>query len=189
MEELLAQVRSCTRCASFLPLPPKPILQASSQARILIIGQAPGQKAHDSGIPWNDASGNRLRLWMNMDRDTFYDPTQVAIVPMGFCYPGKGSSGDLPPRPECAPYWHEAILRHLPHIELTLLIGQYAQRQYLPVQQSLTEAVRQAERFLPAYWPLPHPSPRNQFWLRRNPWFEEEMVPLLREKVAAILHS
>lgn len=189
MEELIAQVRSCTLCESFLPYYPKPIIQAHADARILIIGQAPGKKAHDSGIPWNDASGNRLRNWLGVDSSTFYDPSVMAIIPMGFCYPGKGTSGDLPPRPECAPHWHSMLLNQLPKLQLTLLIGQYAQQYYLPGSyKTLTEQVRTPELYLPKFWPLPHPSPRNQFWLRKNPWFEQAIVPELKTTIHRIIH-
>lgn len=188
LNELLAQVRRCHLCAEQLPLGPRPVLRAQPGARLMIIGQAPGTKVHASGIPWDDASGKRLREWLQMDRETFYDENRVAIMPMGFCYPGKGRSGDLPPRPECAPQWHAPLLAQLPQVSLVLLIGQYAQQYYLPERPaSLTETVQQWQRFGPRYFPLPHPSPRNQLWLKRNAWFEDEVLPELRRAVAALM--
>ncbi|ELE2043285.1 uracil-DNA glycosylase family protein [Vibrio vulnificus] len=188
LEPLLTQIRACQVCASALPLGANPVVQAHSEAKILIIGQAPGTKVHHSSIPWNDASGNRLRVWLDIEKPTFYDPKQIAIMPMGFCYPGRGQSGDLPPRKECAPLWHEALLKHLPNIELTLLIGQYAQNRYLSNKpKTLTETVQNWQAWLPDYLPLPHPSPRNTLWLRKNPWFEEQTVPYLRQQVRQLL--
>ncbi|EOB4964130.1 uracil-DNA glycosylase family protein [Vibrio vulnificus] len=187
-EPLLTQIRACQVCASALPLGANPVVQAHSEAKILIIGQAPGTKVHHTSIPWNDASGNRLRVWLDIEKPTFYDPKQIAIMPMGFCYPGRGQSGDLPPRKECAPLWHEALLKHLPNIELTLLIGQYAQNRYLSNKpKTLTETVQNWQAWLPDYLPLPHPSPRNTLWLRKNPWFEEQTVPYLRQQVHQLL--
>ncbi|HAS8118875.1 TPA: uracil-DNA glycosylase family protein [Vibrio vulnificus] len=184
LESLLTQIRACQVCASALPLGANPVVQAHSEAKILIIGQAPGTKVHHTSIPWNDASGNRLRAWLDIEKQTFYNPKQIAIMPMGFCYPGQGQSGDLPPRKECAPLWHEALLKHLPNIELTLLIGQYAQNRYLSNKpKTLTETVQNWQAWLPDYLPLPHPSPRNTLWLRKNPWFEEQTVPYLRQQV------
>ncbi|EMN7214889.1 uracil-DNA glycosylase family protein [Vibrio vulnificus] len=184
LEPLLTQIRACQVCASALPLGANPVVQAHSEAKILIIGQAPGTKVHHTSIPWNDASGNRLRAWLDIEKQTFYDPKQIAIMPMGFCYPGRGQSGDLPPRKECAPLWHEALLKHLPNIELTLLIGQYAQNRYLSNKpKTVTETVQNWQAWLPDYLPLPHPSPRNTLWLRKNPWFEEQTVPYLRQQV------
>ncbi|HAS6377379.1 TPA: uracil-DNA glycosylase family protein [Vibrio vulnificus] len=188
LEPLLTQIRACQMCASALPLGANPVVQAHSEAKILIIGQAPGTKVHHTSIPWNDASGNRLRVWLDIEKPTFYDPKQIAIMPMGFCYPGRGQSGDLPPRKECAPLWHEALLKHLPNIELTLLIGQYAQNRYLSNKpKTLTETVQNWQAWLPDYLPLPHPSPRNTLWLRKNPWFEEQTVPYLRQQVHQLL--
>ncbi|EJE8736249.1 uracil-DNA glycosylase family protein [Vibrio vulnificus] len=184
LEPLLTQIRACQVCASALPLGANPVVQAHSEAKILIIGQAPGTKVHHTSIPWNDASGNRLRAWLDIEKQTFYNPKQIAIMPMGFCYPGQGQSGDLPPRKECAPLWHEALLKHLPNIELTLLIGQYAQNRYLSNKpKTVTETVQNWQAWLPDYLPLPHPSPRNTLWLRKNPWFEEQTVPYLRQQV------
>lgn len=187
---LLRQIKACQICASELPLGANPVVQAHQDAKILIIGQAPGSKVHQTSIPWNDASGHRLRAWLDIEKQTFYDPKQIAIMPMGFCYPGRGQSGDLPPRKECAPLWHEALLKHLPNIELTLLIGQYAQNRYLSSKpKTLTETVQNWQAWLPDYLPLPHPSPRNTLWLRKNPWFEEQTVPYLRQQVHQLLYS
>jgi len=181
---LLQQIQTCQLCRADLPFAPKPILRAHPTARLLIVGQAPGSQVHATGIPWNDQSGERLREWLQIDRDTFYDETRIAIIPMGLCYPGKNNhAGDLPPRPACAPRWHPLLLNYLPHLQLKLLIGQYAQRYYLPVKTNLTETVKTWQHYLPAYFPLPHPSPRNQLWLKRNPWFAEEVLPALRHQV------
>lgn len=185
---LLAEVRACEVCANVLPLGPRPVLRISHTARLLIIGQAPGTKVHASGVPWNDPSGDRLRQWMGVDRGAFYDESRIAIMPMGFCYPGKGHAGDLPPRPECAPLWHARLLAQMPRLEQILLVGRYAQRHYLGKESlSLTETVRQWRRYGPQFLPLPHPSPRNQLWLQRNPWFEQDVVPDLRLQVARLL--
>ena len=186
---LLRRVRACTLCAAHLPLGPRPILQVHPSARILIAGQAPGVRVHASGIPFDDASGERLREWMGVDADTFYDPAQLAIVPMGFCYPGTGTSGDLPPRPECAPAWRSPVLACLGAVRLTLLIGQYAQAWHLGRRQgaSLTATVQDWQSFWPDVLPLPHPSPRNNLWLRRNPWFTRDVLPALRARVRQLL--
>jgi uracil-DNA glycosylase len=185
---LLDTVRACTLCAASLPLGPRPILQLHPDARLLIASQAPGRRAHASGIPFDDASGDRLRDWLGIGRDIFYDAHRIAILPMGFCYPGKGASGDLPPRPECATAWREPLLALMPRRELTLVIGAHAQAWHLPGRRvALTAAVRDWEAFGPALWPLPHPSPLNNLWLRRNPWFEVEVLPRLRERVRSIL--
>lgn len=191
---LLNEISACALCRAHLPLGPRPVVTASASATILIIGQAPGTRVHETGVPWNDASGDRLREWMQLGRDQFYDDSQIAIMPMGFCYPGKGKSGDLPPRSECAPTWHAKLLAEMPNIELTLLIGQYAQRQYLSQKGgsaagTLTENVAQFEGYLPDYLPLPHPSPRNRYWLAQNPWFEREVLPALRNRVHQIIKS
>lgn len=181
---LLNEIRACRQCEAHLPLGPRPVVQLGPGARILVIGQAPGTRVHETGIPWNDPSGDTLRRWLEVSREQFYDPELFAIMPMGFCYPGRGKSGDLPPRPECAPTWHRRIQAALPRIELTLLIGQYAQRYYLGNRyRSLTDTVRHWREFAPAQLPLPHPSPRNRRWLRDNPWFEQEELPALRERV------
>lgn len=188
LDALLADVRACTLCAPYLPHGTRPVLQMASGARILIAGQAPGRKVHESGIPFDDASGERLRAWLGMARETFYDADRVAIVGMGFCYPGTGKSGDLPPRPECAATWHARLLPRLRELRLTLAIGQYAQAYHLPdAGKSLTEAVAAWRETWPLKLALPHPSPRNQAWLKRNPWFESEVIPLLRERVARVL--
>lgn len=189
LDKLLHQVRACTVCAPHLPLGPRPILRAGATARLLVVGQAPGRRVHETGIPWNDPSGDRLRSWLGMDRDTFYDESRIAIIPTGFCYPGTGKGGDLPPRPECAPRWHPPLLAVLPDIRLTLLIGQYAQAYYLGprAKKALTETVAAWKEYLPQYLPLPHPSPRNQMWLKRNPWFERDLLPVLRQKVREAL--
>jgi uracil-DNA glycosylase len=185
MQVLLREISACRLCEDKLPLGPRPVVSAHPEARILLVGQAPGTRVHASGVPWDDPSGDRLRRWLHIEKAVFYDPKVFAIVPMGFCYPGKGKSGDLPPRPECAPTWHERLLAAMPHIQLTLLIGRYAQEYYLKkaFPGSLTAAVQHYRDFLPQYLPLPHPSPRNVAWFKRNPWFEEELLPVLREKV------
>ncbi|WP_080593243.1 uracil-DNA glycosylase family protein [Pseudomonas fluorescens] len=187
LESLLKDIRKCTLCAEHLPLGPRPVVQASESSRILIVGQAPGRKVHASGVPFDDASGERLRDWMGVSKAIFYDPEVVAIVPMGFCYPGSGKSGDLAPRPECAPAWRERLLSQLKNVELTLVIGQYAQAYHLPGEQAnLTELVRDWRTYSDGLLPLPHPSPRNNIWLKRNPWFEEELLPELRLRVREI---
>ena len=190
MQQLLEEIRACTICAEHLPLGPRPVMNAHPESRIAIIGQAPGTKVHASGVPWDDASGKQLRQWLNVTEEQFYDPKLFAIVPMGFCYPSKGKSGDLPPRPECQPAWHDRLLGLMPNIELTLLIGQYAQGHYLGDRKgkNLTETVRNFEAYLPEYLPLPHPSPRNRFWQAKNPWFLEQVVPMLQERTAALIH-
>jgi uracil-DNA glycosylase len=164
------------------------VLRADTRARVLLIGQAPGRKVHASGVDWSDASGDRLRAWLGLDAETFYGPT-VAVVPMGFCYPGKGASGDLPPRPECAPLWHHRVLPLLRNVKLTVLIGAYAQEHVLgeAAHPSLTQTVRDFARYLPRMLPLPHPSPRNGIWQRKNPWFDAEVIPALRRRVKAAL--
>jgi uracil-DNA glycosylase len=189
LEKLLSQVRACRACASQLPLGPRPVLRAAASARLLIVGQAPGLRVHQSGIPWGDRSGDRLRDWLAIDRAAFYDEARIAIIPMGLCYPGRGAGGDAPPRPECAPLWHGRLLALLPRIELQLLVGQYAQRCYLGARRraSLSETVAAWREYLPQHLPLPHPSPRNQPWLKRHPWFERELLPQLQARVRALL--
>ena len=192
---LLSEIRNCTVCANHLPLPPRPIVQIDPAAKILLAGQAPGRKTHEQGRPFDDASGDRLRQWLAVDKTTFYDPQQFAIVPMGFCFPGSGPSGDLPPRPECAETWHARIWQTLNTVQLTLVIGQYAMQHHLSTHEkgrsatrlSVTQHVQQWQCYLPDYLPLPHPSPRNNRWLRNNPWFEQTLLPDLRRRVAAIL--
>ena len=186
---IIEQAQACTICAPFLEHGVRPVFTVHPLARINIIGQAPGRKVHESGIPWDDASGKRLRQWLGVDNSTFYNPECFAILPMGFCFPGTGKSGDLPPRKECAPQWHQPLLRLMPNIKLTLLFGQYAQAEYLGKgrKRTLTETVKNWESYLPEFLPLPHPSPRNQIWLRKNSWFEAEVVPLLQQKTKEIL--
>ena len=186
---LHTEIARCTVCAKDLPLGPRPVFRVSPTARILVIGQAPGRLVHASGVPWDDPSGKRLRQWMQGEDGVFYDSVQVGIMPMGFCYPGTGKSGDLPPRPECPPLWHEVLLAKMPAIELTLLIGQYAQNYYLQdrCKKTLTETVQTWREYAPTHLPLPHPSPRNNLWLKRNPWFEREVVPHLQDRIHSIL--
>lgn len=187
-DSLLTRVRACEICRESLPLGPRPVLQLDPESRILIVGQAPGRKVHESGVPFDDASGNRLRSWLGVSREVFYDPKKVAILPMGFCYPGKGSSGDLPPRPECAVAWREQLLGCLVAVELTIVIGKYAQAYHLPhTGRSVTEQVQAWEEYWPKVVPLPHPSPRNNRWLLRNPWFETDLLPKLRDRVSEVL--
>lgn len=186
LSHLLNTITACQVCSD-LPLGPNPVVAASPSARILIIGQAPGIRVHETGIPWNDPSGERLRRWMGVDPTLFYDADRIAILPMGFCYPGKGRSGDLPPRRECAPKWHERVRALLPEVQLTLLIGRYAQAYYLGQGPTLTERVRDWHACPTSLFPLVHPSPRNGIWLRRNPWFETEVVPALQARVAQAL--
>jgi len=189
LEELLAEIRTCKVCEEHLPLGPNPVVSGQKTAKIMIIGQAPGTKVHASGVPWDDASGDRLRDWLQMDKEVFYDDAQVAIMPMGFCYPGRGKGGDLPPRPECAPLWHERLLEQLPNIQLTLLIGQYAQKYYLGKKRkkTLTETVKSFQEYQPDFFPLVHPSPRNAIWQSKNPWFNEDIVPALQATAQKIL--
>ena len=185
---LLDRVRSCTICAGALPHEPRPVVQFDPRARVLIAGQAPGRKVHASGVPFDDASGKRLREWLGLNRSRFYDPNLVAILPMGFCYPGTGPSGDLPPRPECAPAWREVLLERLGNLEITLVLGQYAQRYHFdPPHVSLTDRVRAWHDSWPSVVALPHPSPRNIGWLKRNPWFESELVPALQRRIGMIV--
>ena len=188
LEGLLTAVRSCRVCEAHLPLGPRPVLQAGTTARILIVGQAPGVRAHTSGVPWDDPSGERLRAWTGLNTSLFYDASKIAIVPMGFCYPGRGLGGDLPPRRECAALWLDHLLVQLPNIELTLLIGLHAQRHFLGRHRkaTLTETVKAWREFSPKYMPLPHPSPRNTPWFQRNPWFDEDLLPVLKQRVRTL---
>jgi uracil-DNA glycosylase len=191
LEALVTEIRACRLCEAELPMGPRPVLRATASAGVLIAGQAPGTLVHGSGIPWSDASGMRLRGWLGLDRNAFYDEAKIAIVPMGFCYPGRGTSGDLPPRPECARTWHPRLLPMLSNVKLVLAIGQYAQVHYLGAlrKKSLTDTVQAWEEYAPRVFPLPHPSPRNVAWFKHNPWFDAEVVPALRERVAAALAS
>ncbi|MET2986301.1 uracil-DNA glycosylase family protein [Aureibaculum conchae] len=189
MKDLLSDIRKCEVCKSHLALGPRPVFRASIESKIIIIGQAPGTKVHKTGIPWDDPSGKQLRKWLAISDETFYDVRKNAIIPMGFCYPGKGKSGDLPPRPECAPLWHQQILEKMPNVELIILIGMYAQKYYLKdkAKTTLTETVKNYHEYLPNYFVLPHPSPRNRFWLTKNLWFEQDVLPVLKEKVSEVL--
>lgn len=191
MDKLITEIRSCTVCKEFLPNAPRPIIQASKTSKIVIIGQAPGQKVQDTGIPWDDASGENLRAWLNVSKELFYDKAHFALIPMGFCFPGTGKSGDLPPRPECAPLWHKQLLESMTEIKLTLLIGQYAQKYYLKNlnKRTLTETVKNYQTYLPEYLPLPHPSPRNNIWQKKNSWFKEDVVKILQGIVKKTLRQ
>ncbi|MCC7325305.1 MAG: uracil-DNA glycosylase family protein [Burkholderiales bacterium] len=189
LEDLLVAVRACRACADQLPLGPRPVLRAHAAARILIVGQAPGLRVHTTGIPWDDPSGARLREWMGVDEATFYDDSRIAIIPMGYCYPGRGDGGDKAPRRECSELWLDRLLEKLPRRELTLLIGTYAQQHFLGGgrKHSLAETTRAWRDYAPDYIPLPHPSPRNQPWFKRHPWFEQDLLPVLRTRIAALV--
>jgi len=190
LDRLLKQIRACRLCADELPLGPRPVLRGRVTARLLVVGQAPGTRVHETGIPWNDPSGDRLRAWMQIDREMFYDESRIAIIPMGYCYPGRNArGGDLPPRKECAETWLPKLLPHFPRVELTLLVGGYAHEHYLKdrAKETLTETVKAWREYLPRYLPLPHPSFRNLRWLRLNPWFEREVIPELRKNIKRLL--
>lgn len=188
--KILEEARACTICASSLPLGPKPLLAAHPSARILIIGQAPGRATHEAGIPWQDRSGDRLREWLGVTREQFYDPRQVALVPTGFCYPGSGKAGDLPPRPECAPLWHPRILPLLKQLEVTIYLGSYAfEAHWAARYRNLSEAVQNFQALLPRQIVLPHPSPRNGIWASQRPWFQAELLPALRSRVKEALEN
>ncbi len=189
LETLLAEIRACRLCEASLPLGPRPVLRAGASATLLVAGQAPGTLVHGSGVPWDDASGVRLRGWLGLDKAAFYDEARVAIVPMGFCYPGRGAGGDLPPRPECRATWHPRLLPMLPAVRLVLAIGSHAQAWHLGAarKSTLTDTVRAWREYAPRVFPLPHPSPRNIGWFQHNPWFEAEVLPALRAQVAAVL--
>lgn len=189
LSSLARAARSCTLCASDLPLGPRPVFQLGAGARILVAAQAPGTKVHASGRPFTDASGDRLREWMGIDVETFYDQDKIAILPMGFCYPGRGKSGDKPPRRECAPEWRQKFIDYLPNIRLTLVIGQYAMAWHLreTKRSNLTGTMRSWEAYWPGVLPLPHPSPRNNIWLKKNPWLESDLLPALRKAVRSAL--
>lgn len=188
MNNLLKKIRQCTACAEALELGPRPVVAAHPKSKIAVIGQAPGAIVHRTGIPWDDKSGQNLRTWMGIDDATFYDETKIALIPMGFCYPGKGKSGDLPPRTECAPLWHESLFQKLNQIELILLIGKYAQDYYLASpKKTLTETVKNYQDYLPKYFVLPHPSPRNNIWQAKNKWFKADVLPTLKNKISFLL--
>ena len=189
MKELLQEISKCNTCSSHLELGPRPVLSAHSTSKIVIVGQAPGIMVHNSGVPWDDKSGERLREWMKVDKATFYNEKQIGIIPMGFCYPGKGKTGDLPPRKECAPLWHGQLFDYMKEIELIVLIGSYAQTYYLgnKMKKTLTETVKNFEDYLPNYFVLPHPSPRNNIWMAKNQWFEESVLPHFRDEIKRIL--
>jgi uracil-DNA glycosylase len=186
LPQLLAEIAACRACEAALGFAPRPVVQAGTGARLLIVGQAPGSKVHASGVPWDDDSGDRLRGWLGLDRAAFYDAERVALMPMGFCYPGKAKGGDLPPRKECAPLWHAQLRAEMPNLKLTLAIGQYAQKALLPpaLRASLTEAVRRHAAMPPGLLSLPHPAWRSRLWIAKHPWFEAELLPILRRRVA-----
>lgn len=188
---LEAEIRACRLCAPELPLGPRPVFIARPEARLLIAAQAPGRRVHETGLPFNDPSGDRLRDWLGIDRETFYHHPAIAIVPMGFCYPGTGKGGDLPPRPECAPTWRKPLLATMPGIETTIVIGRYALAWHLGLtgRERVTDVVSTWREFAPRQFPMPHPSPRNNRWLRNNPWFERDVVPALRERVSECLQA
>ena len=186
--KLVTEVKSCTICKSMLPDGVRPVFQLHPKAQILIAGQAPGRKVHESGIPFDDASGNRLREWLGINQETFYNPKKIAILPMGFCYPGTGKNGDLPPRPECEPAWREQLLQQLPNLKMTLVLGRYAQKYHFKKESgSLTELVKSWKKYWPNEIPLPHPSPRNNIWLSNNQWFERDLLPKLQKRVSSVL--
>ncbi|HLW63319.1 MAG TPA: uracil-DNA glycosylase family protein [Flavobacterium sp.] len=189
LDELLQQIRACNVCEASLAFGVNPVVQACPESKIVIISQAPGLKVHQSNIPWNDASGDQLRNWLGVTKEQFYNPELFALIPMGFCYPGKAASGDLPPRKECAPLWHARLLSQMKNVALVLVIGRYAQNYYLKEKKykTMTENIQHYNDFLPDYFPLPHPSPRNFIWMNKNQWFAEKVVPALKNKVAAIL--
>ncbi|WP_179021362.1 uracil-DNA glycosylase family protein [Winogradskyella forsetii] len=189
MQELLHNISQCTICKAHLPLGPNPILSAHKNSKIILLSQAPGRIAHEKSKAWDDPGGRQLRKWLNVSEAQFYNPENFAIVPIGFCYPGKAKTGDLPPRPECAPQWHQQLLDKMGHVELIILIGAYAQNYYLNDKKNLTERVGNYKDYLPTYFPIPHPSPTNRFWRSKNPWFEELVVPELRNVVSNLILS
>ncbi len=191
MIKLLKEIRNCKECEQHLEFGANPIVAASSKSKIIIIGQAPGRIVHDTGVPWNDKSGDNLRNWLGIDKPTFYNENLFALMPMGFCYPGKDKKGDLPPRTECAPLWHNSLLMKMKQASLILLVGQYAQNYYLgpKVKETLTETVAHFKSYLPHYFPLPHPSPRNNIWQAKNKWFGRKVLPTLKTKIKQIISS
>ncbi len=191
MKNLLTEIRACKVCTKFLSHKPHPIIQASIHSSIVIIGQAPGRIVHNTGIPWNDKSGDNLRNWLSIDKASFYNTDLIALMPMGFCYPGTGKTGDLPPRTECAPLWHDKLWEQMPNVKLILLIGQYAQNYYLgdKAKNTLSETVHHYKTYLPKYFPLPHPSPRNNIWQAKNEWFGQDVLPVLKNQIGQIINS
>ncbi|WP_276390103.1 uracil-DNA glycosylase family protein [Eudoraea chungangensis] len=191
MNKLLEEIRQCSVCAPYLLNGVNPVVSVNAKSKIAVIGQAPGSIVHKTGIPWDDKSGARLREWLGVNKEEFYNENLFALVPMGFCYPGKGKNGDLPPREECAPKWHQLLFRQMNQIELVLLIGTYAQKYYLEesIKKTLTETVKNYREYLPHQLPLPHPSPRNNIWLKKNPWFVDSLVPELRIRIKDIVNK
>ncbi len=191
IKQLKSNIKKCTYCAPHLPLGANPIFSFSQQSKIVLVSQAPGILAHQKSIPYQDKSGERLRSWLGVSDEVFYNPANFAILPMGFCYPGKGKSGDLPPRKECAPMWHQQVWEQLIEVNLVILIGQYAQKYYLKDERlnNLTNTVRAYENYLPQFFPLVHPSPLNQIWIKKNEWFTREVLPALKARVALILNG
>lgn len=189
MIKLLTKIRDCEVCKEHLPLEPRPIIRGTAQSKIILVSQAPGKKAHDQNLAWEDSSGKKLREWLGVTDEVFFNPDNFAVLPMGFCYPGKGKTGDLPPRRECAPLWHSKVWEQFENVKLILLIGKYAQDQYLGklAKKNLTENIENYEEFLPKFFPLPHPSPVNHFWRRKNPWFEEEVVGEIQRLIKNII--
>jgi uracil-DNA glycosylase len=189
MKKLLAEIKSCRVCEEFLEHGVNPVLAAGAKSKLVIIGQAPGRIVHDTSIPWDDKSGDNLRNWLEVDKQTFYNPDIISLIPMGFCYPGTGKTGDMAPRPECAPLWHNRLFSKMPEVKLILLVGLFAQKYYLgnKAKETLTETVRSFEEYLPTYFPLPHPSPRNNIWMAKNKWFEKSVLPELKNRLSSIL--
>lgn len=187
MKDLLCEIRDCRICEDHLPFGPRPIIEATKNSKIILISQAPGRVVHESGVAWKDQSGKKLREWLGVDDDQFYDTSNFAILPMGFCYPGKAKTGDAPPRKECAPMWHDKVWQELNEVKLKILIGSYASKYYLGGNENLTQKVGNYESYLPDFWPIPHPSPVNRFWRMKNPWFEDEIIPKLQDKISKII--